>query len=322
MESILTSNTSVHINTKRRKGNRGPTKKELQRRVNDLERRVREGEEHNIANAKRIGHLEKELATQRGELATEQGRVSNLQILQKRIFFVLGDALRTGTFTDQDGYHSLRGREDDCVLTARSLESQSLPTPPTSNGSQRSSTTPIRDDPNIPRGEEAIQDAYRQAACQDASLQSSYDSSSEPDAIQAHIRGRDSNIHNKDDYLGDKLISRLSTAQPLCASGHEVSSADPGPTTDAQGVGVGIESAPPMVWVPAGTDFQSSMFDTASGQGDAFEFQDFDIQGLDFDGFVAEDHQQNHQFIFHGNAIPGAPDFPMTQDNQMQGVRP
>jgi hypothetical protein len=289
MESILTSDNSVHNNTKRRKSNRGPTKEALQKRVEDLDRRVGEGEEHNIAKTARIRQLEQELATERSRVAAEGKRVFELETLQSRIFLLLGDALRKGTFTDQADYDSLRKRENDCVQTADSLKPQSLPTPPTSNSSQRSSTTPIRDDANVSRGDQATQDAFGQDACHDASLQSSYDSGSEHNAAQADVIGRDLNLHNTDDVMGDKLIPGSSTAQSICASGHEISSADPGSTKDPQEVDIGVEGTPPMSWDPASTDLQFSMSGAASGQGegDALQFQNFDEGIFDYDGFDA-----------------------------------
>jgi hypothetical protein len=147
---ILTARRSGHLDSVSRQGRRKPNRDELSVRVDDLEKKLDEGEKRNAANTARIEQLDR-------DLTAEVARNKELEKQKRRIVGMLSDALRTGTFRDRGGHLSLRERVREDAPEALGYELHSIPTPSTPSGSQRSGSTPSQDDgPMLVRGNGAL----------------------------------------------------------------------------------------------------------------------------------------------------------------------
>jgi hypothetical protein len=110
--------------------------------------------------------LERKLAEAHDGTEREKGKVVDLEAQMsrdkaqsRRIVAMLGDALRTGTFTDRSGHLSLLGRVEEYAPNALSYLQNCDQTPPRSASSQQPSEIPARcevdiiqnSDPNVPK---------------------------------------------------------------------------------------------------------------------------------------------------------------------------
>jgi len=142
--SVLTTEHSLHMDAVPRTCRRKPNREELTARANDLEKRLESGEQQNLANANRIMQLEGELADAHQATKHAEDKNSQLQKQTRRIIAMPSDALRTGMFLDALDHQSLLRRVEEDAPGALVHQSQSLLTPSASDGSRKSTTTPVR----------------------------------------------------------------------------------------------------------------------------------------------------------------------------------
>jgi hypothetical protein len=163
---VFTSKHAGHLDSVARQGRRKPTREELAAQADALAERLEEGDRQMIAKLDHINQLERKLAEAHDGTEREKGKVVDLEAQMSRdkaqsrkIVAMLGDALRTGTFTDRSGHLSLLGRVEEDAPNALSYLQNCDQTPPRSASSQQPSEIPARcevdiiqnSDPNVPK---------------------------------------------------------------------------------------------------------------------------------------------------------------------------
>jgi hypothetical protein len=153
---VFTSKHAGHLDSVARQGRRKPTREELAAQADALAERLEEGDRQLVAKLDHISQLERKLTEAHDETQREKDRVVDLEAQMsrdkaqsRRIVAMLGDALRTGTFTDRSGHLSLLGRVEEDAPSALSYLQKCDQTPPRSSSSQQPSEVPAGCDVDI-----------------------------------------------------------------------------------------------------------------------------------------------------------------------------
>jgi hypothetical protein len=268
---VYTPKRSSHLGSVPRQGRRKATREELMARADDLETKLRQGENQNAANVARIEGLEQDFEKQ-------AALICELEKQKRRIIVMLSDALRTGKFPDHAGHASLRERVREDAPDALSYEIHSVLTPTRSNDSQGSGPSPIQEDSGIPGYPHRIQAIRRQSSNQGAPLQPS--SSGDFDRSPPHER---KSIHASRLHLApvthlpdDYLCSHEPTVDPSLSRQF----------VQQQDTNASLMSprAPPQEWY----DFDHD-FDVTDGS-DTVAYNEFLLDGVDQQRTVAKQY--------------------------------
>jgi hypothetical protein len=157
---VVTAERSLHLGAVPRQGRRKATREELTTQADRLGRRLEDLERQHIEGTDQIGRLKQELSDTCSNAERDREKTASLEAKLRRVVAILGDALRTGEFRDQQGHHSLLMRVGEDAPDAFSLIAQPSPSPPESRSAQQPSFLPTREKMNATAGCQLFQDVY------------------------------------------------------------------------------------------------------------------------------------------------------------------
>jgi hypothetical protein len=157
---VVTAEHSLHLGAVTRQGRRKATREELTAQADRLGRRLEDLERQQIEGTEQIGCLKQALSETRSNAQRDREKTASLEAKLRRVVAILGDALRTGEFRDQQDHRSLLVRVKEDAPDALSLLSRPSPSPPDSTNGQQSSSMPTQDKASAAGQCQLSQDAY------------------------------------------------------------------------------------------------------------------------------------------------------------------
>lgn len=335
-EVVYTEVDECHLGENPRQRISKPSYAELRKVANGLRVQLEELQKKHDLKDDEVHRMKRELADAKSNMEKERDKVAldmargrdkitDIEARTRRIIDMLGDALCIGTFRDGPVHTSLLRRVKEDAPKALDYLPQSLLTPPASNVSQQSSTSPSYKEVSTPESVHRSQDACNRATGQEASLfqDPGCVGTTNHDAIQEHVPARRSDRHEINDGHGNKLDPRMSTAQPMYTTSQERPSSDFRAGTTTKGIETDSDNAQSTKNHSAGMDLPNMMVDTSRPQGKGVDapgadFPDFDFGNLNsgnFDFLAWPECTLPDGFMADASATLNA------YDGQMQGDR-
>jgi hypothetical protein len=156
---VVTAEQSLHLGAVPRQGRRKATREELTAQADLLEERLEDLEKKHVDRTGQIDCLKQELLDAHSKIERDREKTASLEAKMRRVVAILGDALRTGEFRDQQGHRSLLMRVGEDAPDALSLLSQPSPSPPNSTSGQHPSFMPTWEKTNAAAQCQLSQDA-------------------------------------------------------------------------------------------------------------------------------------------------------------------
>jgi hypothetical protein len=157
---VVTAQHSLHLGAVPRQGRRKATREELTAQADLLGENLEDLERKYIEATDHTNRLKQELSDVQSTIESDKEKTSSLEAKLRRVIAILGDALRTGEFRDQQGHRSLLMRVGEDAPDALSLLSYPLPSPPESTNGQQPSFMSTREKTNTAAQCQLFQDAY------------------------------------------------------------------------------------------------------------------------------------------------------------------
>jgi hypothetical protein len=157
---VVTAEHFLHLGAVPRQGRRKATREELTAQADRLGRRLEDLERQHIEGTDQVNRLKQELSDAHSNAERDREKTASLEARLRRVVAILGDALRTGDFRDQQGHRSLLMRVGEDAPDALSLFSHPSPSPPESTNGQQPSFLPTREKTNATAECQLFQNAY------------------------------------------------------------------------------------------------------------------------------------------------------------------
>jgi hypothetical protein len=157
---VVTAEHSLHLGAVPRQGRRKATREELTAQADRLGKRLEDLERQHIEGTDQVNHLKQELSDAHSNAERDREKTASLEARLRRVVAILGDALRTGKFRDQQDHRSLLMRVGEDAPAALSLLSHPSPSPPESTNGQQPSFLPTREKTNATAECQLFQDTY------------------------------------------------------------------------------------------------------------------------------------------------------------------
>jgi hypothetical protein len=157
---VVTAEHSLHLGAVPRQGRRKATREELTAQADLLGERLEDLENRHAERTGEIDILKQQLQDAHSTIVRDREKTATLEAKMRRVVAILGDALRTGEFRDQQGHRSLLMRVGEDAPDALSLLSQPSLSPPDSTSGQHPSFMPTWEKTNAAEQCQLFQDAY------------------------------------------------------------------------------------------------------------------------------------------------------------------
>jgi hypothetical protein len=157
---VVTAEHSLHRGAMPRQGRRKATREELTTQADHLGRRLKDLERKHVEETNEISRLKQELSDGHSTIERNREKTASLEAKMRRVVAILGDALRTGVFRDQQGHRSLLMRVGEDAPDALGLFSHPSPSPPESTTGQQPCFMPTREKKDVTAQCQLFQDAY------------------------------------------------------------------------------------------------------------------------------------------------------------------
>jgi hypothetical protein len=157
---VVTAEYSLHLGAVPRQGRRRANREELTAQADLLGEILEDLDKKHAQRTGEIDRLEQELLGAHSKIERDKEKTASLEAKMRRVVAILGDALRTGEFRDQQGHRSLLMRVGEDAPDALSLLSHPSPSPPDSTNGQQPSFLPTREKTNATAECQLFQNAY------------------------------------------------------------------------------------------------------------------------------------------------------------------